>query len=828
MRAAGRRWGAVLGVLLGVAGIVVPATPAQAHSVSGVGATNFQTTLSALSPAVAGIRLSVVENGSRLELLNTTGQDVIVRGYSGEPYARIGPGGVWLNDNSPATYLNSDRYVTASVPAGVDGKAAPRWRKVADGDVYRWHDHRVHWMLKTLPVPVAADPGSPHRVSDWTVKLEYAGQVLTATGSLNWVPGPSPYPWLLTAVGLAVVVAAAVFGRRTRSGVLAAATGLMLAADVLHSAGIAVVEPGSIWQRLGALFGSDATALLVWPFGLLAAWRIAAGSRFATAMGAVIAAILGFAMVLDDAPVWWRSSAPTGLSMNLNRATVAVVLGCGAGLILAAAILGWRSRQRRQHATPARLVLSELDSPESARPQEEHAAAGSSPAVTPADDQPAADAGPAPEHDGEPGVPDRPTAEGALVAAGTTRRSVAGYLAAGGAGMIVGAGVGVGVGMQPTDSATAADAGVVPLSDVGAARIAVHGARQAGIVVPQRPQAHGWVAGFDLGPTITRTQLRDLLRRWAQAAARLADGQPLGQPDDHLVTGSGPCSLTVTFGFGPSLFGQAGLPATARPAALAPLPAFPGEALDPAAGDGDLGVVVAADDPLVVFHTARVLQRLAAGTARLRWQQTGFAATPGATLVPQTGRNLMGQVDGTHNPQPAEPDFDTKIFVPAGGDQPAWLHGGSYLVVRRIRMLLDDWDTLTLDQQQAVIGRRKDTGAPLSGGDESTPANYGTTTAGGRLAIGADAHIRLAAPAFNNGAAMLRRGLSYTDGDRAGLLFLAYQADPRHGFIPVQQRLSGHDALARFIRHETSALFAMPAGYADGGYPGQALLEDQS
>jgi dye decolorizing peroxidase len=298
------------------------------------------------------------------------------------------------------------------------------------------------------------------------------------------------------------------------------------------------------------------------------------------------------------------------------------------------------------------------------------------------------------------------------------------------------------------------------------------------------------------------------------------DGRPLGRPDDAVVAGLGPSALTITVGFGPSLFGKAGVADTSRPEALRPLPAFAGERLDPASGDGDLGVVVAADDPVVAAHAARVLRRLAAGVATVRWQHTGFTNARGNGTDSATPRNLMGQVDGTNNPRPTATDFAAKVFA----DGPSWMDGGSYLVVRRIRMLLDDWDTLSLADQEKVIGRRKDSGAPLSGGTEFTAPNYGARTGDGALAIAEDAHIRRAAPAFNDGAAMLRRGFSYADGDESGLLFLAWQADPRRGFIPVQRRLSDGDAMGRFIRHEASALFAMPRGTTAGGFVGEGLV----
>ena len=243
------------------------------------------------------------------------------------------------------------------------------------------------------------------------------------------------------------------------------------------------------------------------------------------------------------------------------------------------------------------------------------------------------------------------------------------------------------------------------------------------------------------------------------------------------------------------------------------------------------GLAAAPVDPLVAFHALRVLQKEAGSLAGVRWQMNGFNRAPGATARPMTARNLMGQIDGTNNPSPSDPTFDARIFVSGARGTDAWMNGGSYAVVRRIRMLLDDWDKLTLGQQEAVIGRRKSDGAPLSGGTETTPVDLNKINADGSLAVGGDAHIRVAAPASNGGAAMLRRAFSYHDGfgadgrPDAGLLFVAWQADPENGFVKVQRKLDGGDGLTRFIRHESSALFAVPGGPAPGEYVGQRLLE---
>ncbi|WP_372509407.1 Dyp-type peroxidase [Streptomyces humicola] len=236
-----------------------------------------------------------------------------------------------------------------------------------------------------------------------------------------------------------------------------------------------------------------------------------------------------------------------------------------------------------------------------------------------------------------------------------------------------------------------------------------------------------------------------------------------------------------------------------------------------------------------LFHAPRILQKQAAGAATPRWQMNGFNRTPGATARPMTVRNLMGEIDGTNNPKPTDKDFNAKIFVPDKNGPQAWMNGGSYAVVRRIRMLLDPWDDLTTTEQEQVIGRRKSNGSPLSApastGTETTPVDLEKFTPDGSLAIPADAHIRVAAAQSNAGATILRRTFSYHDGylpdgsPDAGLLFVCWRADPTTGFIQIQLKLDGSDHLTRFIRHESSAIFAVPGGAQPGEYVGQRLLE---
>ncbi|AQA12824.1 deferrochelatase/peroxidase EfeB [Streptomyces samsunensis] len=403
---------------------------------------------------------------------------------------------------------------------------------------------------------------------------------------------------------------------------------------------------------------------------------------------------------------------------------------------------------------------------------------------------------------------------------GISRRRLLGSAgAAGAAGLVAGGAAGA-------YAAEATRSTPEPLNSLGATAVPFHGRRQPGITTPL--QAHGHLIAFDLAPGANRKAAAALLRRWSRTAQELMAGE--APPEDTgIALDAGPSSLTVTFGFGRTFFGKAGLGGQ-LPEALAPLPDFVSDALDPKRSNGDLWIQIGANDALVAFHALRALQREAADTARPRWQMNGFNRTPGATDRPMTTRNLMGQIDGTNNPKPADDDFERRIFVPEKGE-PAWMAGGSYAVVRRIRMLLDSWDHLSLKRQEKVVGRRKSDGAPLSGGTETTPVRLDKVNEDGSLAIAGAAHVRVAAPASNQGAAMLRRPFSYHDGFRddgapdAGLLFIAWQADPMKGFVPVQRKLDLGDDLSRFLRHETSALFAVPAGCAPGEYVGQALLE---
>jgi deferrochelatase/peroxidase EfeB len=296
-----------------------------------------------------------------------------------------------------------------------------------------------------------------------------------------------------------------------------------------------------------------------------------------------------------------------------------------------------------------------------------------------------------------------------------------------------------------------------------------------------------------------------------------------------------PARLTVTFGFGPSLFGRPGSGdrfglAAARPRELEELPALPGDELDPARCGGDLAVQACADDPQVAFHAVRNLARIGRGAVVLRWSQLGFGRTSSTSRAQDTPRNLMGFKDGTNNLKLEDQRLLADQVWVDGAAHPSWLRGGTYMVVRRIRMLIEVWDRASLDDQQATIGRLKASGAPLGAGDEFDAVDLDARTAAGQALVPDDAHIRLASPHRNGGAMLLRRGYSFTDGmDQvgqldAGLFLICFQRDPRRQFVAIQRRLGAQDALNEYIKHVGSALFAVPPGARPGVYVGQGLL----
>jgi deferrochelatase/peroxidase EfeB len=404
-----------------------------------------------------------------------------------------------------------------------------------------------------------------------------------------------------------------------------------------------------------------------------------------------------------------------------------------------------------------------------------------------------------------------------------------GAVAAGGAG-----GFGVARATEPADAKARPKPG-----KAAPAEVAYYAPHQAGIATPAQDRLV--FASFDV-TSFDAQDVAVMLASWAAAAAQMTKGLQVGavevspeRPpiDTGEALGLGPSDLTVTVGFGASLFDDRFGLAKKKPAALIDLPHLPGDALQKTRTGGDICVQACASDPTVAFHVIRNFARIAAGTAVLRWTQLGFGRTASTSKTQQTERNLMGFKDGTNNIKDQDAaDFDDYVWVGDETDQ-AWMKGGSYLVARRIRMLIESWDTDDLADQEATFGRKKDSGAPLTGTHEFDTIDFAAKKADGHPVINERAHIRLASPQANGGQMILRRGYSYTDGIDpttglldAGLFFIAYQKDARKQFIPIQTRLGMNDKLNEYIRHTGSGLFAVPPGLSGpGDWWGKSLFD---
>ncbi|MET7768398.1 iron uptake transporter deferrochelatase/peroxidase subunit [Nocardia sp. NPDC005366] len=399
---------------------------------------------------------------------------------------------------------------------------------------------------------------------------------------------------------------------------------------------------------------------------------------------------------------------------------------------------------------------------------------------------------------------------------------------------VLAAGAGVLAGRASSPAAGAADSATVPF----------RAAHQAGIVTPAQDRLH--FAAFDVH-TESRDELVALLKTWTAMAERMTSGREAVHDG---ATGAGaytpptdtgealdltPARLTLTIGFGPSLFTTAtgadrfGLSAR-KPRSLADLPKFTGDALDPARSGGDIAIQACADDPQVAVHAIRNLARAGFGVVSVRWSQLGFGRTSSTSTSQATPRNLLGFKDGTRNIKAEDHDAVSKFVWVGDNDDKAWMAGGSYLVTRRIRMLIEPWDRTTLHEQERVIGRAKGSGAPLGGKDEFEELDLQSSGPSGPL-IDTDAHVRLASREELGGIEILRRGYNFTDGSDgfghldAGLFFIAYCRDPLAQFVPMQEKLARNDALNEYIKHVGSAVFAVPPGLGtDDDYWGSGLF----
>ncbi|WP_285114968.1 iron uptake transporter deferrochelatase/peroxidase subunit [Leifsonia sp. fls2-241-R2A-40a] len=386
-------------------------------------------------------------------------------------------------------------------------------------------------------------------------------------------------------------------------------------------------------------------------------------------------------------------------------------------------------------------------------------------------------------------------------------------------------------GATTATSATAATAAAAPHGRTVAGPS--DGAHQHGILTP--PQREAAFVALDV-TAASRAELADLLKTITERSRFLTSG---GTPPDPGLSGPprdsgvlGPTvvadSTTVTLSAGASLFDERFGLAGAKPARLRTMDEFPDDALRRDVCDGDLLLQVCAADRDAVTHAVREIARATRGAMQVRWRQDGFVSPPRPSGTP---RNLMGFKDGTSNPHTGEAaEMARLVWAKSGGAEPAWVAGGSYHVVRVIRMLVEFWDRVNLHEQENMIGRRRDSGAPLTASAEFDDPHFENDPTGDVIQL--DAHIRLANPrtADTDAQRMLRRAYNYDGGLDAngnldmGLIFVAFNQDLDRQFVAVQKRLAGEPLTDYIQPFGGGYYFALPGARDSSDWLGRSML----
>ncbi|WP_051342716.1 iron uptake transporter deferrochelatase/peroxidase subunit [Pseudonocardia spinosispora] len=360
-------------------------------------------------------------------------------------------------------------------------------------------------------------------------------------------------------------------------------------------------------------------------------------------------------------------------------------------------------------------------------------------------------------------------------------------------------------------------------------RIPFHGPRQAGVTTAA--QRNAAVVAWDV-TAADRGELTDLLRTLTSSARQLCAGsEPVlrdiaGPPVDSGVLGPSPSPdrLSITLSVGASLFDDRFGLGAVRPAGLIQMRTFPNDSLEPARCHGDLSLQICAESPDTVAYALRELARRTRGGMQIRWRSDGFISPPRPSGTP---RNLMGFKDGTANPDSSNAQLmDRLVWV----DDQAWTQGGTFQVIRRIRMLVEFWDRVSVLEQENMFGRRRDTGAPLDGTAEHDVPNYTLDPVG--AAVPLTSHIRRANPRTpeTEGSVLLRRPYNYDDGvDGAGnldmgLLFISYQRDLVAQFEAVQNRLADEPLVDYIVPNGGGYFFVLPGVRDEHSYWGQRML----
>jgi len=346
----------LLVIVVGMLAALLVAGPAQAHVGGGAAGSDFDGRVLAVTPEMPGVSVRVLQFGDEFELVNTSNTEVLVPGYSDEPYLRIGPDGVWRNAHSPATYINLNRFGRVTLPADADPRADPDWQQVSTEPAYVWHDHRTHWMSQgQLPPAVAADPTRPHRVFDWEIPVSYGGEEVSVAGELTWSPPPSP--WTVWPIYAVLALAGALAGLLPRSPRPMGGLLVVGAVAALWHAVATPAPPASLGSHTGAIMSALLPAVTV---VLVAGLGFRASVRRRGVLTGLMAVLLGWLLLIEGLPdvdVLWTAHVLSNGPQLAARAAVAVLVALGAGLLVGGTVAARRFRETAPHLDREAAVL---------------------------------------------------------------------------------------------------------------------------------------------------------------------------------------------------------------------------------------------------------------------------------------------------------------------------------------------------------------------------------------------------------------------------------------------------------------------------------------
>ncbi len=331
--------------------LLVTAAPAFAHGGGGPDATNFRSVVREIARAgpdgepagparISGLTYRVLANDALLELENRSGNEVTIFGYSEEPYVRIGPEGIFQNVNSPATYINQERFGQVDVPTGVSAAAQPEWERVSGDDTFAWHDHRIHWMAQTTPEQVARNPSAQKiEIFDWSVPFRVEDQDYAVTGTLDWIRPDSPLPWLLVGLAVTSLPLLAALGRpgEERKLALKRSFALVLAAlvvvDIVHSVDDVLAVPATLGQNIGASLQSG-LFIALGAYGAWMAWRAGGAAWVGILLGA-------FGLALGIGATHLISLTSSQIATDLSAGFTRFVVAANAAVLVPAGLVAW-------------------------------------------------------------------------------------------------------------------------------------------------------------------------------------------------------------------------------------------------------------------------------------------------------------------------------------------------------------------------------------------------------------------------------------------------------------------------------------------------------